>query len=84
MSEKLSWEEIKQRFDREWVELVNYEWSDPEEYPQAGVVRVHAKTRAVFNEAVAKLPPADSAILFVGKTQIPDDIVFNAGLRRTI
>ena len=76
MNNKLSWEEIKQQYDREWIELVDYEWVDADPYPHSGVVRVHAKTRAEFHDVVAKLPPADSAILYVGNNEATDDTIF--------
>lgn len=66
MTEKLNWVEIKKRFDREWIELVEYDWPESETHPRAGIVRVHAKSRAEFHQTVAKLPPVDSAILYVG------------------
>jgi len=79
---KLSWEEIKQRFDREWVELVDYEWEDTKLYPSSGVVRVHAKNRKEFDRLILQNPPEDSALVFVGKRKRPENVVLNLNLRR--
>ena len=37
--EKLSWKEIREKFDQEWVELIDYDWDMTEPDPSAGVVR---------------------------------------------
>ncbi|ETW97115.1 MAG: hypothetical protein ETSY1_23850 [Candidatus Entotheonella factor] len=52
MNQKLNWEEIKKRFDQEWVELIDYEWEETKPYPSGGVVRVHAKDRKEFDRLI--------------------------------
>ncbi len=77
MDKKLSWEEIKQLYDQEWVELINYDWSEEEIDPRAGVVRIHAKNREEFDELVGKDPPYDSAYVYVGEPEVPANKIFN-------
>ena len=67
MPTKLTWDEIKKHYDREWVELVDYDWPDEEPDPKSGIVRVHAKTREEFDRLAAVNPPHDSACVFVGE-----------------
>jgi hypothetical protein len=65
----LTWAEIARLYDKEWVELVDYNWPEEEEYPRSGIVRVHAKTRKDFDKLTEIDPPRDSAFVFVG---VPD------------
>jgi hypothetical protein len=69
MAEKLTWEEIKNQYNQEWVELVDYDWPEEGPDPKSGTVRVHAKTREEFDRLAAIDAPQDSAYVFVG---IPD------------
>ncbi len=73
MEKELSWEEIKERYNQEWVELVDYDWPDGTPYPQAGIVRAHASERKRFyqnckeHDMLEGASPFDAAILFVGR-----------------
>lgn len=68
MSQQLTWQEIEQRFDHEWVELVDYVWPEGEPFPISGIVRTHASKRKEFYDLANQEPvPRDSAILFVGR-----------------
>jgi hypothetical protein len=71
MMEKLSWDEIKRKYDQQWVELVDYDWPDEGPDPKAGIVRVHAKTREEFDRLTDIDPPRDSAYVFVGELIAP-------------
>lgn len=84
MEKKLSWDEIKTRYDQEWVELIDYDWPEEDVHPRSGVVKAHSKDRAEFYRMAAKDTPVDSAILFVGKHAIPKDVIFSPGMRRII
>ena len=75
MAERFSWEEIQQRYNGEWVELVDYEWTEGEPYPQAGIVRVHAPNRSDFYKLANQDSPRDSAILFIGTVHPASGIV---------
>ena len=78
MGERLSWDEMKQRFDGEWIEIVDYDWPDDRPYPLAGVVRAHSRTRKDFHQCVKQLPHVpDSAWLFVGKSPASAGSVFS-------
>jgi hypothetical protein len=71
--ERLTWDQIKQRYKGEWVELVDYDWPDNVPWPKAGVVRIHSSNRKEFwRLANAATPiPQDSASLFVGPPDPP-------------
>jgi len=73
MSEKLTWDEIKQRYDGEWVLLLDYDWPEDRPWPKAGVVSAHDSNRKEFwRKAKAIEPrPTDSAGLFVGPPDPP-------------
>lgn len=73
--QKTTWEEIRKLYDREWVELVDYDWPEEEAYPRSGVVRVHAKSRQEFDNLADIDPPVDSAYVFVGEPQKQSDLV---------
>lgn len=81
-AEKLSWENIQKQYDREWVQLINYDWLEENPLPSAGVVRVHAKTRQEFDRLIAEEPQPDSAILFVGERKIPPGVVLSANMHQ--
>ena len=82
-SEKLSWEEIKTRYDQEWVELVDFEWDMTEPDPKAGVVRVHAKDKKEFHSMIMQNRPGRSAIVYVGELfDLPDNMFFSANLHQ--
>ncbi len=82
MNNKLSWSEIEKLYDREWVQLVDYDWPEEEAYPHAGVVRVHAKSRKEFDKLLLEDPPSDSALVFVGEREIPPNVILSANLHR--
>lgn len=84
MNEKLTWEEIKQRYNGEWVELTEVEWDDCEQDPRAGVVRVHAKDKKEFKTLVMQNRPKSSALLYVGDITFPEGIVFSANLHQYV
>lgn len=84
MEKKLSWAEISKRFDKQWVELIDYDWPDEDVYPLSGVVRVHALDRADFHRLIAQEPAPDSAIVFVGKVELPKGVIFSPGFRQLV
>ena len=45
MNKKLNWDEIRNTYSHEWVELIEYEWHEFEPKPRAGIVIDHAKNR---------------------------------------
>ena len=69
MDKKLTWSEISKIHDKEWVELVDYDWPDGTPYPKSGVVRVHASDRKEFYRLMRECQPKpeDSALVFVGQ-----------------
>lgn len=76
-NKKFTWDEIKELYDKEWVELVDYDWPEEAAHPKAGVVRVHAKSRKEFDRLVAVDPPLESAFIFVGEPQLSPNAYLN-------
>jgi len=69
MSERLTWEEIKQRYKNEWVELVDFEWDETELDPKSGVVHVHSKDRKEFDKLICHGRVKESAIVYTGELE---------------
>ncbi len=85
MENVLTWEEIKKRYDGEWVELVDYEWPEGEPYPRVGVVRTHGINKKRFHQDCRREPaPTISAFLFVGKRASVDSRIFSPSLIRVL
>ena len=79
MVRKLTWQEIKQHYNGEWVELVDFDWNMTEPDPQAGIVRVHSKDRNEFNKLAMQDPPTNSAVVFVGHVpKMQANVILNA------
>lgn len=75
MCDLLSWDEIRQRYPNEWVELINYKWDDGLLDPVCGIVRVHSNNRGEFNKLLLVDPPLDSAIVYTGEPiDNPDEV----------
>ena len=68
--QKLSWEEIEKLYDQEWIELIDYDWSEYDMHPISGIIRVHAKDRSEFDKLAAINPPKESAFIFVGRPHL--------------
>jgi hypothetical protein len=90
MENKLTWEEIEKQYDRQWVELVDYDWPDGTPYPQSGVVRAHAPQRKQFYQLCKEhdtregVSPADAAIVFVGRISPPNGPYLSTSLVRMV
>jgi hypothetical protein len=82
MAEKLTWEEIKQRYDQEWVELTEFDWPDTETHPLNGSVRVHARTRKEFDRLILENPPDMSALVYVGVPKRKPGVILSANLHQ--
>lgn len=75
MEEILSWKEIEQKYQDQWVQLIDFEWKEGEPRPIRGKVRISAPTRREFNRLVLSSPPADAARIYVGTHGRPDELV---------
>lgn len=64
MPDKLTWNEIKERYPDEWVVLVDYSLDEDEDIT-AGVVLAHGRTKREIHQAMAE--PDDAAVLYTGK-----------------
>jgi hypothetical protein len=81
MTKKLSWNEILGTYHNEWVELVDYVWDLSDPNPSEGVVKAHSADRKEFNLLLLQNPAADSAVLFAGKVNLPENSYLHANLR---
>lgn len=84
MTEKLTWQEIEERYDGQWVQLVDYEWNDEDLYPTYGVVQAHAPTRKEFNALVREQPPSGAARIYVGHMMHDPNAVICCNLHRIV
>jgi len=85
MAKKLSWNEIKENYPDQWVELVECEWDPYEPDPRNGIVRHHAIRRKQLHELIMKDQPVDdAAVVFAGDVKFKEGIVFNANLHQVI
>lgn len=82
MPEKLSWNEIKERYPEQWVELIDFDWDEFEPDPRNGIVRHNAKQRKEIHAQFMNDPVDDSAIVFTGKMKIQEGAVFSANLHQ--
>lgn len=84
MNKKLTWDEIKQQYDGQWVELIDFDWDEAEPDPQAGVVRCHSKDRKEFHRLILQDPvPAEAALVYVGEIfPKKGNIIFSANLHQ--
>ena len=62
--DKMTWEEIRQKFPNEWVALVEVEWPDTGDV-QAGVVYAHSPSKKQLIELQKGLSSA--AVVWTGK-----------------
>ncbi len=79
---KLTWHQIQQQYDHEWVQLIEYEWPEGAPFPVEGVVQFHARTRKEFNALSRQHPTPDAACVFVGKVELPSGTVLSANAMR--
>jgi len=71
MKEILSFSEIKERFEAEWILVGDPETNDDCNVKQ-GVVLCHSKDRDELYRKAREIQPKHSAILYTGK--LPDDV----------
>lgn len=66
-SRRLSWSQISEFFQGEWVELVDYKWDWKQPFPTLGRVRHHAVDR---NDLLTQIRSAEaiegSVVLYLG------------------
>ena len=79
---KLTWDEICKEYDKEWVHLIDYDWTDGQPYPSSGVVRIHARDRKDFDDLMLSSEPISGARLFVGKIEGNEDLIMMGNFMR--
>jgi hypothetical protein len=81
MSERLSWDAIKRKFDQQWVVLTDYDWPDGTPYPASGVVGIHAREKKDFDKLLRErrlTHPNDIAVVYVGTPpRNPNELFIN-------
>ena len=63
--EILTWEQIEQRYNGQWVKLLPCDWRPPESEPRYGIVSAHSSDRLRLQENNAE----GAAIIFAGDPQ---------------
>jgi len=82
MNNQLTWDEIRNIYRDEWVELVDYDWNEFEPKPRSGVIRDHAKDRRELHARFMKVPVEDSAIVYTGAMKFDEGTIFSANLHQ--
>jgi len=79
---RLTWDEICKQYDKEWVHLIDYDWTDGQPYPNSGIVRIHARDRKDFDDKMLSSDPISGARLFVGKIEGSEDLIMMGNFMR--
>jgi len=67
---RYSWTEILQRFEGEWVELVEFDWDWRSPYPRWARVRHHSPSRTGLRKLIqASSHVEDSLTLYLGAVE---------------
>lgn len=67
MNTPMSWSEILESYEGQWVELIEYDWDWKSPFPTWAVVRNHSMDRTELNLLIKKSEPvADSITLYLG------------------
>lgn len=67
MYQRLTWNQVREHFTGEWVELVEYRWDWNRPYPAWAVIRHHDEDRAELMERIQSASPVPtSVVLLVG------------------
>jgi hypothetical protein len=82
MNKKLTWKEIELGFDKQWIQLTDYDWPEEEALPFSGVVVAHAKSRKEFDELITKNFHDYSALLYVGERDLPPNTFLSANMHQ--
>ena len=84
MNKKLTWNEIRDQYRDEWVQLIDVDWDLSNPDPQAGVVRVHHKDKKEFKKLLAHgEKPQRAALVFTGEL-FPADAIYSANLHQVL
>jgi len=82
MGEKLTWKEIEEKYNHEWVLLDDFDWPDGTPYPKSGIVICHSQDRKEFNQLVHDSGAINIARVFVGKPKIPENVLVSYNMVR--
>lgn len=81
-NKKLDWQEIEKLYDKEWIQLIDYDWPEEEALPFSGVVVAHAKSRKDFDKLITETFYDNSALLFVGERELPPNTFLSANMHQ--
>ena len=84
MNEILTWQEIENSYQNQWVQLIDFNWPEGLSRPKSGRVRIHASSRKEFNSLVLAAEPVDAARVYVGSPQMKDSSILRSNLIRMI
>ncbi len=71
LSLRLTWSQIVEMFDGEWVELVDFNWDWKDAHPRLATVRHHAPDRRALMESVRNAPTDQvTAILYISSNRL--------------
>ena len=73
MNQRYSWEQIREQFNGQWVELVQYHWPWRRATPTWAIVKEHASDYSALQRVIAsQSPTSGSVVMFVGA---PESVV---------
>ena len=78
----LSWKQIEKKYDKQWVQLINFDWPEYESLPHSGEVVANAKKRKDFDKLICATKQKFSAILFIGDRELPPNIILSASMHQ--
>jgi len=84
MNKVMTWQQIEEEHNGQWVQLVDYDWPEEETYPRTGKVRLSAPTRKEFNRLVLEKEPVDAARIYVGEHKLPEGSIISSNITRII
>ena len=84
MDKQLLWDEIEKNYPNQWVQLVDFEWTEGNPRPSKGVVRISAPDRKEFNRLVLNADPVDGARVFVGSHNLPDSMYMRSNIVKVL
>ena len=65
-------------YDKQWVQLIDFDWPDEAAKPKSGVVVANSKERKIFDRLICDNRQKNSAILYVGTRKLPPNTVLVA------
>lgn len=80
----LTWQQIEEKYDQQWIQLIEFDWPEGEVRPRSGCVRIHAQTRREFNRLVLEADGVNAARIYVGKHSLPEGTILSSNIVKIV